>query len=105
MSSGILPPPSFAANFTAQSPQGPIRGLHKPSPFDSADDADPVILPPRHCTRPAPSLVATQAPAYGQPTVPQHAHDVVSVQELPPVPAAIVSPPCTLASSPYCSVL
>ena len=47
----------------AQSPQGPIRGLHKPSSFDSDDDTDPVILPPRHCTVPAPSLVVTQPSA------------------------------------------
>ena len=89
----------------AQSPQGPIRGLHKPSPFDSDDDADPVILPPRHSTVPAPSLVVTQSPVYEQPTVPQLAHDVVPVQELPPVPAAIVPPPSTPVSSPDCSVL
>ena len=96
---------TVAPTVLAQSPQGPIRGLHKASPFDSDDDADPVILPPRHSTVPAPSLVATQPPAYGQPTVPQPAHDVVPVQELPPVPAAIVPPPCTLASSSDCSVL
>ena len=89
----------------AQSPQGPIRGLHKPSSLDSDDDADPVILPPRHCTVPAPSLVVTQPSVYEQPTVPQLAHDVVSVQELPPVPAAIVPPPSTPVSSPDCSVL
>ena len=97
-----------APTVLAQSPQGPIRGLHNPPPppqFDSDDDADSVILPPRHSTVPAPFLVVTQPPAYGQPTVPQSAHDVVSVQELPPVPAAIVPPPCTPASSPYCSVL
>ena len=89
----------------AQSPQGPIRGLHKPSSFDSDDDTDPVILPPRHCTVPAPSLVVTQPSVYEQPTVPQLAHDVVSVQELPPVPAAIVPPPSTPVSSPDCPVL
>ena len=89
----------------AQSPQGPIRGLHKPSPFDSDDDADPVILPSRHSTVPAPSLVVTQPPVYEQPTVPQLAHDVVPVQELPPIPAAIVPPPSTPVSSPDCSVL
>ena len=89
----------------AQSPQGPIRGLHKPSPFDSDDDADPVILPPRHSTVPAPSLVVTQPPVYEQPTVPQLAHDGVPVQELPPVPAAIVPPPSTPVSPPDCSVL
>ena len=117
---GSSPPPSFAANSTwclclnvfpvaptvlAQSRQGPICGLHKPSPFDSDDDTDPVILPPRHSTVPAPSLVVTQPPAYEQPTVPQPVHDVVPVQELPPVPAVIVPPPCTPASSPDCSVL
>ena len=89
----------------AQSPQGPIRGLHKPSSFDSDDDADPVILPPRHFTVPAPSLVVTQPPVNEQPTVPQPAHDVVPVQELPPVPAAIVPPPSTPVSSPDSSVL
>ena len=89
----------------AQSPQGPIRGLHKPSSFDSDDDADPVILPPRHFTVPAPSLVVTQPPVNEQPTVPQPAHDVVPVQELPPVPAAIVPPPSTPFSSPDSSVL
>ena len=89
----------------AQSPQGPIRGLHKPSSFDSDDDADPVILPPRHFTVPAPSLVVTQPPVNEQPTVPQPAHDVVPVQELPPVPAAIVPPPSTPVSSPDFSVL
>ena len=89
----------------AQSPQGPIRGLHKPSPFDSDDDADPVILPPRHPTVPAPSLVVTQPPVYEQPKVPQLVHDVVPVQGLPPIPAAIVPPPSTPVSSPDCSVL
>ena len=48
-----------APTVLAQSPQGPIRGLHKPSSFDSDDDPHPVILPPRHSTVPAPSLVAT----------------------------------------------
>ena len=90
----------MAPTVLAQSPQGPLRGLHKASPFDSEDDADPVILPPRHSTVPAPFLVATQPPAYGQPTVPQPALDVV-----PTVPAAIVPPPCTSASSPDCLVL
>ena len=94
-----------APTVLAQFPQGPIRGLHKPSPFDSDDDADPAILPQRHSTVPAPSLVVTQPPAYEQPMVPQPVHDVVPVQELPPVPAAIVPPPCTPASSPDCSVL
>lgn len=94
-----------APTVLAQSPQGPIRSLHNPSPFDSDDDADPVILPPRHSTAPAPSLVVTQPPAYEQRTVLQPAHDVVPVQELPPVPAAIVPPPCTPPSSPDCSVL
>ena len=88
-----------------QSLQGPIRGLHKPSLFDSDDDADPVILPPRHSNVPAPSLVVTQPPAYQQLVVPQPVHHVVPVQELPPVPAAIVPPPCSAASSPDCSVL
>jgi len=74
-------------------------------PFDSDDDADPVILPPRHSTVPAPSLVVTQPPSYHQPTVLQPVHKVVPVQELPPVPAAIVPPPCTPASSPDCSAL
>lgn len=90
---------------SAQSPQGPIRGLHKPSPFDSDDDADPVILPPRHSTVPAPSLVVTQPSIYEQPTVPQLAHDIAPVQELPPLPAAIVPPPSTPVSSPDRSVL
>ena len=86
-----------ALTVLAQSPQDPICGLHKPCSFDSDNDADPVILPPRNSTVPAPSLVATQPPTYDQPTVP--------VQELPPVPAAIVPPPCTPASSRDCSVL
>ena len=94
-----------APTVLAQSPQGPIRGLHKPSPFDSDDDADPVILPPRHSTVPAPSLVVNQPPAYELLTVLQPAHDVLPVLELPPVPAAIVPPPCTPVSSPDCSVL
>ena len=34
----------------AQSPQGPIRGLYKPSPLDYDDDADPVGFPPRQST-------------------------------------------------------
>ena len=94
-----------APTVLTQSLQGPIRGLHKPSPFDSDDDADPVILPPRHSTVPAPSLALNQPPAYESLTVPQPAHDVLPVQELPPVPAAIVPPPCTPVSSPDCSVL
>jgi len=94
-----------APTVLAHSPQGPIRGLHKPSPFDSDDDADPVILPPRHSTVSAPSLVVTQPPAYQQLTVLQPVQDIVPVQKLPPVPAAIVPPPCTPASSPDCLVL
>ena len=61
-----------APTVLALSPQGPIGGLLKPSPFDSdQDDADPVSLPPRQSTVPAPSPVVTQTPAYEQPTVPQ----------------------------------
>ena len=96
---------TVAPTVLAQFPQGPIRGLHKSSPFDSDDNADLVTLPQRHSTVPAPFLVATQPPAYGQHTVSQPAHDVVPVQELLPVPAAIVPPPCTPAFSPDCSVL
>ena len=94
-----------APTVLALSPQGPIRGLLKPFPFDSDDDADPVSLPPRQSTVPAPSPVVTQTPAYEQPTDPQPVHDVDPVQELPPVPAAIVPPPCTPSSSLDCSVL
>ena len=94
-----------ASTVLAQSQQGPILGLHKPSPLDSDDDADPVLLPPRHSTVPAPSLSVTRPQACEQPTVPQLVHDSVPVQEPPPVPAAIVPPPCTSASSPDCSVL
>ena len=94
-----------APTVLALTPQGPIRGLLKPSPFDSDDDADPVSLPPRQSAVPAPSPMVTQTPAYEQPTVPQPVHDVDPVQELPPVPAAIVPPPCTPASSLDCSVL
>ena len=94
-----------ALTVLAQTPQGPIRGLHNPSPFDSDDDADPVTLSPRHSTVPAPSLVVTQPPASDQPTVLQPVNNIVPVQELPPVPAAIVPPPYTPASSPDCSVL
>ena len=47
-----------ALTVLAQSLQGSIRGLHKPSLFDSDDDADPVTLPPRHgsatCARRSP---------------------------------------------------
>ena len=89
----------------AQSPQGPIRGLHKPSAFDSDDDAAPVILPPRPSTVPAPSPVVHQPPACEPPTVPQPVHDGLPVQELPPVPAAIVPPTCSPVSSPARSVL
>jgi len=49
-----------ALTVLAKYPKGPVRGLHKPSPFDSDDDADLVILPSRHSTVPAPSLVVTQ---------------------------------------------
>ena len=95
-----------APTVLALSPQGPIRCLLKPAPFDSyQDDADPVSLPPRQSTVPSPSPVVTQTPAYEQPTVPQPVHDVDPVQELAPVPAAIVPPPCTPASSLDCSVL
>ena len=89
----------------ALSPQGPIRGLLKPSPFDSDDDADTVSLPPRQSTVPAPSPVVTQTTAYEQPRVLQPVHDLDPVQELPPVSAAIVPPPCIPASSLDCSVL
>ena len=94
-----------APTVLAQSPQGPIRGLHKPSAFDSDDDANPVLLPPRHSTVPAPSSVVSTPPACQPPTVPQPAHDALPFQELPPVPAAIVPPPCTPMSSPDRSVL
>ena len=94
-----------APTVLAQSHQGPIRGLHKPSPFDSDDDADPVILPPRHSTVPAPSSVANKPPAYEPLTVPQPVHDALTFQELRPVPAAIVPPPCAPVSSPDCSGL
>ena len=89
----------------AQSPQGSISGLRKPSFFDSDDDADPIIPPPRHSTAPAPSLVIPQPPTYVQPTVRQPVNDFVLVQEPPPVPTSIVPPTCTPASSPDCSVL
>ena len=88
-----------APKVLAQSPQGPIRGLHKPSAFDSDDDADPAILSPRKSTVPAPSSVVSQPPVYEPPTVPQPVHDALPVQELPPLPAAIVPPPCTPVSS------
>ena len=84
-----------APTVLALSPQGPIRGLLKPSPCDSDDNAGPVSLPLRRSTVPAPSPVVTQTPAYEQPMD----------QELPPVPAAIVPPPCTPSSSLDCSVL
>ena len=89
----------------AQSLQGLIRGLHKPSSFDSDDDAAPVILPPRPSTVPAPSPVVHQPPACEPPTVPQPVHNALPVQELPPVPAAIVPPTCSPLSSPDRSVL
>ena len=94
-----------APTVLAQSPQGPIRGLHKPSPFDSDDDADPVTLPRRHSTVPAPSLGVTQPPTSDQPTVPQPVNNVVPVEELPPVAAAILLLPCTPDPSPDCWVL
>ena len=94
-----------ALTVLAQSMQGPICGLHKPSPFDSDDDADPVILPSRHSTVPALPLVVNQPPAYEPLTVPQPVHNVLPFQELPPVPAATVPSPCTPVSSPDCSVL
>ena len=84
----------------AQSPQGPIRGLYKPSSLDSDDDNDPVTLPIKHSTVPAPSQVVTRSPAYANPTVPRPVYDVIPVQELPQVPAAIVPAPCIPASSP-----
>ena len=89
----------------AQSPQGPIRGLHEASAFDSDDVADPVILPPRPSTVPAPPPVVNQPDACAPPTVPPSVHDALPVQELPPVPAAIARPPCTPVSSPDRSVL
>ena len=94
-----------ASTVLAQSPQGPIRGLFKPSPLDSDDDADPAIPSPRHSTVPAPSQVVTRRPAHDKSTVPPPVHDVIPIQELPPVPAAIVPPPCSPAPPPDCSVL
>ena len=88
----------------AQSPQGPIRGLYKPSSLDSDDDADPVILPPGHSTVPGPSLSVAQPPVREQPTIPQPVPDGAPTQELPPVPTAIVPPPCTPSTSPDCLV-
>ena len=67
--------------------------------IDSDDDAAPVILPPRPSTVPAPSPVVHQPPACEPPTVPQPVHDGLPVQELPPVPAAIVPPTCSPVSS------
>ncbi|PFX18053.1 Tyrosine kinase receptor Cad96Ca [Stylophora pistillata] len=98
-----------APTVLAQFPHGPARGLHTTLPYDSDDDDDPVVLPPRHSTVHAPSLVVTQPPAYEQPTVPQPVHDIVPVQvtvpaqELSPVPAAIVPSTCSPAPSPDCS--
>ena len=56
-----------APTVLAHAPQGPIRGLHKLSPFDSDDDVDPIIPPPRHSTAPAPSLVVPQPPTMYNP--------------------------------------
>ena len=95
----------MATTVLAQSSQGPIHCLSKPSPLYSDDDADPVILPPRHSTAPAPSQVVIWPPAYEKPAVPHPVHDVIPVQERPPVLAAIVPPPCTPASSPDRSIL
>ena len=81
-------------------PVSPILGLYKPSSLDSDDDNDPVTLPTKHSTIPAPSQVVTHSPAYANPTVPRPVHDVIPVQELPQVPAAIVPAPCIPASSP-----
>ena len=72
-----------ASTVLAQSPQGPIRGLFKPSPLDSDDDEDPAIPSPRHSTVPAPSQVVTRRPAHDKSTVPPPVHDVIPVQELP----------------------
>ena len=83
----------------AQSPQGPIRGLNKPSPLDSDEDNDPVMPPTKHSAVPTPQ-VATGPPVYNQPTITEPVHDVIPVQELPPVPAAIVPAPYTPASPP-----
>ncbi|PFX24741.1 hypothetical protein AWC38_SpisGene10642 [Stylophora pistillata] len=94
-----------APTVLAQSPHGSIRGLHKPLPFDTDDDTDPVVLPRRHSTVHAPSIVVTQPPAYEKPTVPQPVYDIVPVQDtvpaqkIPPVPAAIVPSTCSPASS------
>ena len=89
-----------APTVLAQSPQGPIRGFHKPSAFDSDDVADPVIPPPRPSTFPASPPVVNQPPVCAPPMVLPPVHDAIPVQELPPVPAAIVPP----ASSPDRSV-
>ncbi|PFX17944.1 hypothetical protein AWC38_SpisGene17719 [Stylophora pistillata] len=97
---------TVAPTVLAQSPRGPICGLHKTLPYDSDDDSDPVALPPRHSTVHAPSLVVPQPPAYEQPTVQQPLYDIVPVQvsvpaqDLPPVPAAIVPSTCSPAPSP-----
>lgn len=48
-------------------------------------------------TVPVPSLVVTGPPDYEKPMVPQPVHDVVPVQELPPVPCSHC--PSTLPSS------
>ncbi|PFX17939.1 hypothetical protein AWC38_SpisGene17717 [Stylophora pistillata] len=95
-----------APTILAKSPYGPICGLHKTIPYDSDDDSDPVVLPPRHSTVHTPSLVVPQPPAYEQPTVQQPVYDIVpvqvtvSAQELPPVPAAHVPSTCSPAPSP-----
>ena len=89
-----------APTVLAQSPQGPIRGIHKPSAFDSDDVADPVIPPPRPSTFPASPPVVNQPPVCAPPMVLPPVHDAIPVQDLPPVPAAIVPP----ASSPDRSV-
>ena len=91
-----------APTVLAQSPQGPIRGLNKPSPVDSDEDNDPVLPPTTHSAVPAPSHVVTEPPAYNKP-VHEPVHDVLPVPQLPPVPAAIVPAPCIPASSPVSS--
>ena len=93
-----------ASTVLAQSPQGPIRGIHKPSAFDSDDVADPVIPPPRPSTFPASPPVVNQPPVCAPPMVLPPVHDAIPVQELPPVPAAIVPPASSPASPPDRSV-
>ena len=110
-SSGSSPPPSFtvksiysvpmsecynvASMVLAQSPQGPICCLYKPSSLPSYDDADPVILPPRHSTGPTPSHVVTS-----QPTKKPRFHHLCMMFCL----SRNFLPPCTPATSPGCSV-